>query len=293
MAKEDMEFLLTYVNSKNNEFRQLCHASNLIGKWNANKLTDKQAAALYDIFSQYYEFLKENLKIKGYSKKIVYKRVELLNDYYNFFYQNSYDNLFTSQGKLRPTILEEFMFLLFKDYVGYLKEKYHDVGNVIDCGPAKAYTNLYFVSGSIESFIQCPSIEINVKDQDFAIYRNVQLTLNGEERDIRIPIVAVENKTYIDRTMLEGIMSTAEKIKTGNPYALFIAVSENYDVDLSVDPAYSRIDQIYVLRKCKRKETWSNIDPAVVWRLFSEVKNHIEHPWSDVENKMRNEGVII
>ena len=62
-------------------------------------------------------------------------------------------------------------------------------------------------------------------------------------------------------------MSTAEKIKTGNPYALFITVSENYDVDLSVDPAYSRIDQIYVWRKCKRKEAWADIDPSVVWRM--------------------------
>ena len=41
-------------------------------------------------------------------------------------------------------------------------------------------------------------------------------------------------------------------------------IFENYDVDLNVDPAYSRIDQIYVLRKCKRKEAWADIDPVVV-----------------------------
>ncbi len=93
--------------------------------------------------------------------------------------------------------------------------------------------------------------------------------------------------------MLEGIIATAEKIKNGNPYSRFIVVSENYDVDLSVDPAYSRIAQIYVLRKCKRKEEWTNIDYKVMIRFVNEVKVHIKRPWSDVETKMRNEGVII
>lgn len=292
MANEDIEFVLTYINSKNNDYHQLCHASNLLGKWHSD-LNSKQTDALFDILNCYYEYLKGNLDLKGFSKSVVYKRVELLNNYYNFFYQNSYDNTFTSQGKLRPTILEEFMFLLFQDYVNHLKNRYGDEEDVIDSGSAKAYTNLYFTSGSFQNFVNSPTIEINVKDQDFAIYRNFKLTLNNKTREIKIPIVAVENKTYIDRTMLEGIMSTAEKIKTGNPYALFITVSENYDVDLNVDPAYSRIDQIYVLRKCKRKEAWADIDPAVVWRMFSEVRAHIERPWSDVENKMRKEGVII
>lgn len=290
---EDVEFILTYVNAKNNDYRQLCHASNLLGKWHGNRLSSKQTDALFDILEQYYIYLRGNLDISGFSKSVIEKRVALLNDYYNFYNENNYDNTFTSQGKFRPTILEEFMFLLFKDYVEYLKKKFHDDGDIIDSGAAKAYTNLYFTSNNFESFVKSPSIEINVKDQDFAIFRNFKLVINDATKDIRIPIIAIENKTYIDKTMLEGIISTAEKIKTGNPYAMFIAVAENYDVDLGVDPAYSRINQIYVLRKCKRKEAWADIDAKVVWRLFSEVKEHIERPWSDVESKMRNEGVIL
>ena len=88
-------------------------------------------------------------------------------------------------------------------------------------------------------------------------------------------------------------MRPPKKIKNGNPYSRFIVVSENYDVDLSVDPAYSRIDQIYVLRKCKRKEAWTDIDAKVVERFFNEVQDHITRSWSDVESKMRNDGVII
>lgn len=291
--ENNMEFILAYINKMAEDYHQLCHASNLIRKWYDNNLSQKQTKVLFDILQHYYTYLNNNFQLKGYSKEVIESRVSYLNDYYDFFFDNKYDNVFTSQGKLRPTILEEFMFLLFKDYVTYIKSKYDDKKDALDSGSAKAYTNLYFTSSNIRNFILSPNIEINVKDQDFAIFRKFTLSINDKMQDIKIPIVAIENKTYIDKTMLEGIISTAEKIKTGNPYAMFIAVSENYDVDLKVDPAYSRIDQIYVLRKSKRKEPWSNIDAKVVWRMFSEVKQHIERPWSDIEYKMRNDGIII
>lgn len=287
--------IVEYLEQSLERFPQLTHASNLLTKWEerTKKLSEKQVDALNDIITNYYSFLKINLETIGYSKTVIEKRVQLLNDYYNFLNTNNYDNVFTSQGKLRPTILEEFMYLLFKDYVKSLKQRYHDSTDVLDSGNAKSYTNMYFTSSSIEHFIESPNVEINVKDQDFAIYRNTTLSINNKKKNIKIPVIAVECKTYIDRTMLEGIIATAEKIKTGNPYTLFIVVSENYDVDLSVDPAYSRIDQIYVLRKCKRKEDWANISSKVVLRMFKEVTKHIERPWSDVENKMRNQGIII
>ncbi len=288
-----IEEILEYLNEQTKQYRQLSHANNLLGKWNSDRITEKQKAILIEILPKYYDYLSFNISNKGYSEHIINQRVATLNTYYNFFFENNYDNAFSSQGKFRPTILEEFMFLLFKDYVSYLKTLHNDDEDVLDSGSSKAYTNLYFTSNSIQDFIAAPSIEINVKDQDFAIYRKFQLAINENKKDIRIPIVAVECKTYIDKTMLDGIMSTAEKIKTGNPYSLFVAITENYDVDLKVDPAYSRIDQIYVLRKCKRKEEWANIDPKVVWRAFYEVRQHIERPWSNVEHKMRNEGVII
>lgn len=289
----DMEHILDYISIQNNEHHQLCHASNLLGKWYSDKLSQKQKDALPDILEHYLTYLRSNVVLSGYTADVIGERVRLLNDYYNFLHNNGYDNLFSSQGKLRPTILEEFMYLLFKDYVIELKGKFGDVGNVIDSGSAKSYTNLYFTSEDFRTFVKSPAIEINVKDQDFAIYRNSSLNVNGKSFDIKIPVVAIENKTYIDKTMLDGIISTAEKIKTGNPYALFIAVTENYDVDLGVDPAYSRIDQIYVLRKSKRKEAWADIDSDVVLRMFNDIKAHVERPWSNVEYKMRKDGIII
>lgn len=285
--------VISYIDTKRKEFPQLCHANNIFVKWSDRKISKKQTDALVEIVQEYYKYLHGNLELIGFSDAAIKKRVALLNAYYNFYYENDYDNVFSSQGKFRSTILEEFLYILFKDYIEHIKKEYKDEENVINSGAAKAYTNLYFTSTSFGNFVKEPTIEINVKDQDFAIFRDFDLNINNKKRHLRIPIVAVEGKTYIDKTMLEGIIATAEKIKNGNPYARFIAVSENYDVDLSVDPAYSRIDQIYVLRKCKRKEAWADIDAAVVIKFFKEVKEHIERPWSDVEHKMRNDGVII
>ena len=285
--------IINYIDQQRKAYPQLCHANNIFVKWCDKKISKKQTDALVEIVQKYYAYLLGNLSLSGFSDAVIRKRVALLNSYYNFYYENGYDNVFSSQGKFRSTILEEFLFILFKDYIEHIKKEYEDEADVINSGAAKAYTNLYFTSTSFKNFVKEPSIEINVKDQDFAIYRDFDLNINNKKRHLRIPIVAVEGKTYIDKTMLEGIIATAEKIKNGNPYAKFFAVSENYDVDLSVDPAYSRIDQIYVLRKCKRKEAWADIDPKVVINFFREVKEHIERPWSDVEYKMRNDGVII
>lgn len=287
------EEIFDYIREAVDEFPQLCHAKNLLGKLSLSSNTSRQQEGLNTILVQYHQYLKRNIELVGFGDHIIEERVKLLNEYYNFFHVNEYDNLYTSQSKFRPTILEEFMFLLFKDYIIHLKQENNDEKDVINSGSAKAYTNLYFTSPNFRKFVEAPEIEINLKDQDFAIYRDFDLKINDKEHHIRIPIVAIENKTYIDKTMLEGIIATAEKIKNGNPYSRFIVVSENYDVDLSVDPAYSRVDQIYVLRKCKRKETWADIDERVVKRFFKEVKEHIQRPWSDVESKMRNDGIII
>ncbi|MFQ6055585.1 MAG: Bpu10I family restriction endonuclease, partial [Methanosarcinales archaeon] len=41
---------------------------------------------------------------------------------------------------------------------------------------------------------------------------------------MHIPIVSIECKTYRDKTMFEGSVSTAEKIKKGNLYCIFLIV---------------------------------------------------------------------
>ena len=280
------------ITSYRNHYPQLCHASNILKKYEDGQKTDK----LTLIMDQYVTFLEGNIKLVGFSDSIIKKRVKLLNDYYNFIHNNGFDNLFTSQGKFRPTILEEFLFLLFKDYVFNCQSEY-DAAEYFDSGSVKAYSNLYFKAKSLAEFIENPDIAVNEKDQDFAIYRKFLLTINNSKTiNLQVPVLAIEAKTYIDKTMLDGIIATAEKVKSGNPYAMFISVTESYDVALGVDPAYSRIDQIYVLRKTnpkKLKTEWVEIDSNVVIRMFHKIKTHLERPWSDVQTRLTEDGEII
>jgi len=189
------------------------------------------------------------------------------------------------------------MYYIFRDFFTEKKDEIEAGRNdVLKLGSIKAYTNLYFKAKNVSEFINTPQIGINEKDQDFSIYRSLRMKVEGKIFDTNIPIISLENKTYLDKTMLEGSVATAEKIKSGNPYSFFGIVTETYDVSFEVDPAYSRIDQIYVLRKSKRRDAERNEEPIhseVFIRLFNDSKYHFEKSWSDIEVKMINEGIII
>ena len=122
----------------------------------------------------------------------------------------------------------------------------------------------------------------------------VSLSLDENEPVFaNLPIVAIECKTFIDKTMLEGSVATAEKLKVGNPYTFFGIVAETYDVSMDVNPAYSRIDQIYILRRTSRRGAKRNIDPEVVCSLITDVMKHLEKPWSNIEQKLETTGMLI
>ena len=242
---------------------------------------------------KYITYIQQVLNINTYDDDAIKHKVECLNTYYNYIHNAGYDNIFKSQSKFRPTILEEFMYLLLKDILNDKKTLY-DRNDKLASGSVKAYTNLFFKPNSLETFVKKAEIGINEKDQDYAIYRTFQLSIDGKKgTNIRVPAVAVEVKTYIDKTMLDSIIATAEKLKSGNPYTLFIAVAEWYDVSTKVDPSYSRIDQIYVLRKGKHKGAWNEIDANIVLRVFNNIATHLEKPWSDVKRRLEEDGIII
>ncbi len=281
-----------YISKMKDNIHQLSHASNIITKC-SGKLSAKEDHALSLLIPEYAKYLRKMLKLSTFDESSIRRKVGYLNEYYNFMHENQFENAFSSQGKFRPTILEEFLFLLFKDYVDLVKGQYDD-DDVLGSGAVKAYSNLYFKAKDFGDFIKKPEIGVNEKDQDYAIYRTFDIKINEKTPlQIRIPAIAIEAKTYIDKTMLDSIIATAEKIKSGNPHTRFIAVSERYDVSYSVDPAYSRIDQIYILRKSMRKSEWVDISADVVWKLFRETVKHLERPWSDIEGRIRKEGVVI
>lgn len=280
---------ITTIEAYFHQYPQLCHSSNILKKYEDKR----HLKELTNIIDHYIPFIEGNLHLIGYTADIIRKRVMLLNEYYNFIHTHDFDNLFSSQGKFRPTILEEFLFLLFKDFIADYQKRLH-AHEILNSGSVKAYSNLFFKAKDFTEFITAPNISINEKDQDFAIYRKIVLTTEDQRTiQLQVPAIAIEAKTFIDKTMLDGIIATAEKVKSGNPYTMFVACTETYDVSLGVDPAYSRIDQIYVLRKTTRKAPWQDIDAQVVLHLFQDVQAHLSRPWSDVECKLKDQGLIL
>jgi len=92
--------------------------------------------------------------------------------------------------------------------------------------------------------------------------------------------------------MYEGSVATAEKIKRGNPYSLFLIVTETYEVASNVDPAYSEIDQIYVLRKQSQRENRRAIQSDIVEDLYKRVEQHLSGSWRDVDTKIKSGKLI-
>ena len=271
------------------ENKNYIHASNIRTKLkgkNSNEAND-----LKKLYENYIQKIKQ-INHNGNEEKIISEKVKFLNAYYEDFDRGNFGNIFSSQSKLRSTILEEFLCILFEDLICKKQEELKTEN--LKAGGVKAYSNLYFSSENLKQFVISPIIGINQKDQDYAIYRSLNLVVNGQiSKEINLPIVSIEAKTYIDKTMLEGSIATAEKIKSGNPYAKFFMVAETYEVDQSVDPAYSRIDQIYVLRKSSTRSSTTPIDFNVVHSLYADVKNHLNRDWGNIKQKLSAFGKVI
>lgn len=249
------------------------HASNIQAKYKAGKNTD----FLDECVERYKKF------DASFSGDNLAEKVSAWNEYLNFVRDK---NPFTSQSKFDSTILEECVFRLFK----YL------CGEKIQVGNTKAYSNLYFSPANFEDFKTDDKIKINTKDQDFAIYKDVNLTLeSGDKVQMSVPVVAFECKTYLDKTMLEGSVATAEKIKAGNPSCRFCIITEWYSVDKKVDIKSSRIDQIYILKKGATKENQKTrkIEASVVERLVNDTETFLKSDWSSVEANIKNYGVVL
>ncbi|MFA6548920.1 MAG: Bpu10I family restriction endonuclease [Candidatus Margulisiibacteriota bacterium] len=258
-----------------------------------NKISKKYGGAvgeplLKDIYANYAEFRGKIDGISGFAEKDIHAKVDLLNRYINFVSQKKFSDEFTSQSKLRSTILEEFLMHLFEKVVDF-------GGNRYVVGPTKAYTNLSFSPKSFSDFAKNPSIEILVKDQDFSISKEIWCafsSLEGKEqikKDIFVPVVAIECKTYIDKTMFDGSCQSAEKLKAGNPFALFLIVAETNQMGKEINPNHSKINQIYILRKDSEKNP---IQKDLVWDLFSHVKAHLDREWFNPEAAIKRGKLI-
>lgn len=212
---------------------------------------------LHEIRLRYDKWKTDNEKLKGpfaeksaEDKNIIARRVELLNGYKDFIEQKAYAEAFDSRSNLQSSVLEEFCCYLFRDLVKSISK------NAL-IGKAHAFKDIFYNSSSFNEMVSTPSFHIERKDHDFVIGVSVEAKFRCEGSEavqtetLQIPAVAIECKTYLDKTMLEGASTAASQLLVINPNALYIVLSEWLKLTDNVNLQKFKVDQIYVLRKQK------------------------------------------
>lgn len=272
------------------------HGDNLQQKETAEaKYADVESKKfLREIRKEYAAWKMANEKLKGPLKaatpqdaEILRQRVVLFTAYKDFIDQQKYAEKFDSRSNLHSSVLEEFIYYLFRDLVGEFTER-------ALIGKAHTFKDIFFMPPNYGAMLESPHARIERKDHDFAIGVSVSAVLScagqekGEVHHFQIPAVAIECKTYLDKTMLEGSSTAAEQLKFRNPNALYLVVSEWLKLTGNVNLRKFKVDQIYVLRKQKNTDREYRFLPDyeknpvyidVVEHLFNTVRAHLTSNW--------------
>ncbi len=127
-----------------------------------------------------------------------------------------------------------------------------------------------------------PKIKIELKDHDFVIGTRIlaKFKCTGsdeiEEHGFDIPAVAIECKTYLDKTMLEGSSTAAEQLKARNPNALYLVVAERLKLTEAANLKKYKVDQIYVLRKQRNTDReYRYLDTYISNPIYTDVVEHL------------------
>lgn len=286
------------------------HGDNLIQKENhKTKYRDEESKKFLVEIREKYEIWKtNNLSLNGPFKnkqdndeEIIKKRVEYFEEYKNFLDQQDYAEKFDSRSNLHSSVLEEFMYYLFKDLVLSFSED-------ALIGKARAFKDIFFQAKNYDQMVEKPNVLIEIKDHDFVIGANIEAKFKCEGKDfqqiekLQIPAVAIECKTYLDKTMLEGSSNAGEQLLMKNPNALYIVVSEWLKLTEKVNLKKYKVNQIFVLRKQKNTDREFRYDDNyeknpiyddVVIKLFNMVREHLTNPWEGSIQEKLNRGYLI
>lgn len=272
------------------------HGDNLEQKENhLTKYQDETSRQyLREIRPMYNTWKGANLTLRGPVKlveendySVVEERVRLFNEYKDFLDQQQYAEQFDSRSNLHSSALEEFMYYLFRDLVA-------DYSKHALIGKSHAFKDIFFRCASYNEMITQPHTMVEKKDHDFVIGSTVNASFQCEGMTIienesfDMPAVAIECKTYLDKTMLEGASTAAEQLKSRNPNAIYYVVAERLKLTEAVNLKKYKVDQIYVLRKQKNTDreyrylegyVANPIYADVVWHLFSAVREYLATDW--------------
>ncbi|NES77855.1 MULTISPECIES: Bpu10I family restriction endonuclease [unclassified Okeania] len=233
--------------------------------------------------------------------ELLIKRVEFLNQYKDFLEQQHYAEKFDSRSNLHSSVLEEFMYYLFKDLV-------REFSSQALIGKSRTFKDIFFRSENYQDMLSDPHALIELKDNDFAIGVRIHAQMNcqgSQELESHIwdvPAVVIECKTYLDKTMLQDAATAVEQLKYRNPNAIYILVAEWLKLTDAVNLRKFKIDQIYVLRKQKNTDREFRYQKGyiknpiyvdVVEHLFVNIRDYLTSDWEGGINFGLKRGYLI
>ena len=237
---------------------------------------------LDEIETKYKNWRGKTEKLNSEIEEELKRKVFLLNEYKD--YLDSVSRYFKPQDKLKSSVIEEFLYLLFKD----IPDLVDDLSNeLLFMGQANAYLDLSFAPKNLADFVTNPGVYINRKRQDFTISKKVRCVFRTDKKEEKVelivPAVAIECKTYIPKTMFDQADYEAQRLKEGNPFALYAIVAEQNALSNDVNLKNTKVDEIFILRKQKRSKRKKPIDSGVVSDLYGFVKDYLRADWFDNE----------
>jgi len=300
----------------------LVHEGNLVRKeQEGGKYSDAESKAyLAEIRAEYDKWHAANLALVGPTattaandEQTVAKRVDLLVTYKDFLDQQKYAEHFDSRSNLHSSVLEQFIYYLFRDLAA-------SFGSQALIGKSHSFKDIFFHPPNFKSMLEHPHARVERKDHDFVLGVSVSATMattqqdphpysdseppasvkearavygagiydDREEHTFDLPAVAIECKTYLDKTMLEASSRAADELKARCPNALYIVVMEWLKLTENINLMKYQVDQIYVFRKQRNTDREYRylpgyekkpIDAGVVWHLYQAVRGHLTSDW--------------
>ena len=264
----------------------------------------KEIRVKYDIWKEENEGLKGPFKDSSEEdEEIIKKRVLFLSKYKDFIDQKKYaeHKKFDARSNLHSSVIEEFMYYLFRDLVTCFSDS-------ALIGKSHTFKDIFFLAENYEKLVSRPNAKIETKDHDFAIGTKIETKMNTagsevvQKETFQVPAVAIECKTYLDKTMLEGASTAAEQLKIRNPNAVYLVVAEWLKLTEKVNLYKFKVDQIYVLRKQKNTDRKFRLQEGYVKKticsdvvkcLYNLVRSHLTTDWeADIQSRLER-GYLI
>lgn len=239
------------------------HKRNLIRKINENY--KGKGDLLNKFYQEEYNDYYEKISSLDYASKdinIFKEAVNLIEEYLEKIDELSRQIGVKSQSKFRSTVIEEISTYLFQNH------------HLITSGTFGIFNKNIFSGMKIDNHMH---IDIIPKDVDFCIGKKVKVVIDDEQtKELIIPVVCVEVKTYLDATMFGEVQYSSKQIKNASPNAKTYVLMEYNSVakEKIIAARYDNVlNEMFVLRADAR----SPLSEKVLLDYYIEIENALKN----------------